>query len=391
MTWPVRTPSAYVLGHVRAVLPDRVVDDARIVVEAGRIVAVGPHPKGARADLDGGGLLCLPGLVDVHSDALTREFRPRPGAALPAGFALRSVEQKLTAAGITTAYHGIAFQDRTAVGIPIESPREDVVYDALLDHSAAGVDHRVLHRLDIRCPGGVRRLADRLDALPEATPLVSHEDHTPGQGQYADPATMEKWLMEAEGFTTHDARRHVAELRADRDDRLDQRDRSLRWLAELAGAGRIRLAGHDPADASDIERLRASAGTVAEFPTTVAAAEAARQHELLVVAGAVNVLRGGSHAGNVSAAELVAAGLVDALTSDYLPSALLPAATELVNRGIADLPAAVGLITSGPAAVAGLTDRGALVAGRRAHLLLADIGGRWPVVRAVHGPFDQAG
>lgn len=387
MSWSVRVPSDYVLGHVRAVLPDRVVDDARVVVRGNLIAEVGPHPSGAGADLDGQGLLCLPGLVDVHSDALARELRPRPGASLPPGFAVRSVEQKLAAAGVTTAFHGIAFQDRSAVGLPIDSPRDDDLYDVLLEHRGHNVDHRLLHRLDVRCPGGVRRLKARLGVLPpDVVPLISYEDHTPGQGQYADPAVMARWLVEAEGMTQAAATSHVDVLRNDRDQRLELRAETLTWLAGLAAAGRIRLVGHDPATAEDIEQLAEASAAVAEFPTTRAAAEAARDRGLLVVAGAVNVLRGGSHAGNVSATELVAAGLVDALTCDYLPSALLPAALELVRSRVTDLPSAVRLVTSGPAAVAGLEDRGALIVGHHAHLVLVDANDRWPTVQLTNGP-----
>lgn len=102
-----------------------------------------------------------------------------------------------------------------------------------------------------------------------------------------------------------------------------------------------------------------------------------------VVAGAPNVLRGGSHAGNVSGRELVSRGLVTALASDYLPSGLLAAALLLAAEGVAKLPAAVGLVTSGGAEVAGLPDRGKLEPAARADLVLVATGQRWPVVRAV--------
>jgi alpha-D-ribose 1-methylphosphonate 5-triphosphate diphosphatase len=99
--------------------------------------------------------------------------------------------------------------------------------------------------------------------------------------------------------------------------------------------------------------------------------------------GAPNVMRGESHSGNVSAAELVGLGLVTALASDYLPSGLLAGALTLARRGLTALPSAIGLVTAGPAESAGLTDRGSLVAGLRADLALVDDAGRWPVVRAV--------
>ena len=111
--WPAGpVPPDYVLGGVRAVLPDAIIDNARVVVRDGLIAEVGPAPAGAglggrgRADLDGAGLLCVAGLIDVHSDALERERAPRPGVLLPWDFAVTSLEGKLSAAGITTAFHG---------------------------------------------------------------------------------------------------------------------------------------------------------------------------------------------------------------------------------------------------------------------------------------------
>jgi alpha-D-ribose 1-methylphosphonate 5-triphosphate diphosphatase len=156
----------------------------------------------------------------------------------------------------------------------------------------------------------------------------------------------------------------------------------MAWLGSLALAGRIRLVGHDMDSPPAVEALRARGGSVAEFPTTVDAARAARELGLPVVMGAPNVLRGESHSGNVPAAALAELGLVDALASDYLPSGLLAGAFTLARSGLATLPAAVGLVTHGAAAAAGLTDRGRLAAGLRADLALADDAGSWPVVRA---------
>lgn len=356
--WPLDAPpDDYVLGHVRAVLADRVLDDARIVVREGRIAEVGQHPSGTEADVDGRGRWLLPGLVDVHSDALGRAAQPRPGVSLDPDFALVSATDRLRGGGVTTAFHGLAFQARTPVGLPIGSPGAEELYDAV----TAGGQY-VLHRLDIRSATGRALLERRLDGLPTAgsPPVVSHEDHTPGQGQYADPATMERWLRTGEGMTAEQAAAHVSSWRASRDEHLDLRDETLAWLGGLARAGKIVLFGHDPQTREDVEGLAARGGRVAEFPTTIEAARAAQDHGLLAVAGAPNVVRGGSHAGNVSAAALVAEGLIDALATDYLPSALLPAALGLVRSGLATLPQAVALITSGPAACVGLVDRGAL-------------------------------
>ncbi|WPB95565.1 hypothetical protein [Streptomyces malaysiensis] len=177
-------PSDYVLGHVRAVLPDQVLDDALVAVRDGRIAAVEPHPAGVEADVDGQGMLCLPGLVDVHSDGLEKEQLPRPGAELPLEFALLSFEGKLRAAGVTTAFHGAAFEESGGRGMrrTLENARR--ICAAVASRGDDGlVDHRILHRLDVRCPEGLAGLRQRLEEIGGTAGgplLVSHEDHTPG-------------------------------------------------------------------------------------------------------------------------------------------------------------------------------------------------------------------
>ncbi|HEX7662159.1 MAG TPA: alpha-D-ribose 1-methylphosphonate 5-triphosphate diphosphatase [Pseudonocardiaceae bacterium] len=380
--WPLAAPPAdYVLGHVRAVLPDRVLDDARITVRDGRIAEVGPHPAGAPSDVDGGGLLCLPGLVDTHSDALERERLPRPTAPLSWEFAIVSLEGKLRAAGVTTVFHGAGFQHKTSRGLERTVATAAELCSCVRARGGTAVDHRILYRLDLRSAEGAAALRNELSNA-DGVALVSHEDHTPGQAQYADRGYLEKYLVGTDGLTEEEARRHVDELIADRARRLSVRDDNLAWLGELARAGRIRLLGHDPDSAEAVAGLAARGGAVAEFPTTVAAARAARDRGFPVVMGAPNVLRGGSHAGNVSAAEMIGQGLVTGLASDYLPSALLGACFRLARAGIVGLPEAVRLVTAGPAAVAGLPDRGSLLPGRRADLVMVD-GGQWPAVRAV--------
>ncbi|SKC62199.1 alpha-D-ribose 1-methylphosphonate 5-triphosphate diphosphatase [Krasilnikoviella flava] len=382
--WPLGAPPAeWSLAGVRAVLPDRVVDDARLVVHAGRVAEVGTRPPGFRADLDGGGALLLPGLVDVHTDVLAHERRPRPGADLPLDLAVRTATDRLAAGGVLTAFHGVPFGERTPVGLTAGDPGPEPLLAALRDPVAVDAGAKVLHRVDVRCPTGLADLEAALDAdACGVPPLVSHEDHTPGIGQYADPATMERFLVEREGMDPSDARAHVAAWRAEREDRSEVATAALDRLGGWARAGRVRLAGHDPQDRADVEALVARGGAVAEFPTTVEAALAAREHGLHVVAGGPNAVRGSSHAANVSARELVARGLVDALASDYVPSSLLTAVEVLVREGLTDLPGAVRLVTSGPARTAGLHDRGTLEPGARADVLLVRRAGRWPTVVA---------
>jgi alpha-D-ribose 1-methylphosphonate 5-triphosphate diphosphatase len=391
--WPAgAVPSDYVLGGVRAVLPDAIIGNARVVVRDGLIAEVSPAPAGSAADLDGAGLLCVPGLVDVHSDALERERAPRPGVFLPWDFAVVSLEGRLSAAGITTVFHGAGFQDKLSGAVTRTVRTAIEACDAVTaraEDPGVLVGHRILYRLDARSPDGASALAEALaeapegrQAEPESLPLVSHEDHTPGQGQYADRQYMERYVASSRGLSAQEAERHVDEMIEARDAHLPALERNMAWLGSLALAGRIRLVGHDMDSPAAVEALRERGGSVAEFPTTVDAARAARDLGLPVVMGAPNVMRGESHSGNVSAAELVGLGLVTALASDYLPSGLLAGSITLARSGLATLPAAIGLVTSGAAAAAGLSDRGRLAAGQRADLALVDDAGSWPVVRA---------
>ncbi len=384
LPWPIgHPPPDYVLTGVRAVLPDRLLPDARIVVRNGRIEEVAPAGA-VRGDVDGRGLLVLPGLIDVHSDALERERAPRPTATLPWDFALTAFEGRLVGAGVTTAFHGAAFQHQHARGV-VRDPADALALARTVDAADTGlVDHRVLHRLDVTSAAGAAALQERLAQAPTGS-LVSFEDHTPGQGQYADPEALVRSIIGEEGVTADEARARVVRLRDERGGTADAREAAVPWLAGLAHEGRIRLLGHDPDTVEAVEQLEAHGAVAAEFPTTIEAARAARTRGLLVVAGAPNLLRGASHSGNVSAAALLAEGLVDALASDYLPPALLGAVAQATRDAGLDLPAAVRLVTAGPATVAGLEDRGRLAPGLRADFVLVDDStGRWPrVVRTL--------
>lgn len=387
--------SVYV--HGRAVLPDRILDDALVVVEDGLIAEVGPARPGlvpAEAT-DLRGALVLPGLVDTHSDGLEKEIRPRPGVEFDAGFGLASFEGRVRAAGVTTCFHGVGYEVSVRKERTIERARR--IERTVLDRVGSGcalVDHRVLYRLDARDPAALGSLQESIAARQgsfDVPPLVSFEDHTPGQGQYRDATYFRRWLEGTEGLTPEAAQQRVDQLVAERDTRLWHRPIALAWLAEQAGVGALRLLAHDPVTVEEIDAAVTNNVSVAEFPTTLEAARAAKERGLFVVAGAPNVLRGGSHSGNVSALELIGEGLVDALSSDYLPTTLLAAAVRLADREMLSLPAAVGLVTSGPARTAGLTDRGALAAGLRGDLVVATVDRGWPTVRLVRSASEDLG
>lgn len=379
----------HVITNINAVLPDIVVEDARLVIEDGLITEVGPRDGRDHGNVDGQGAFCLPGVVDTHSDGFEMEPRPRPGADLPLDFCIRSFEAKIRSAGLTTIFHGIGFENDGNRSVDLANRLVNIIH-SYSDESTL-VDNRVLYRLDARDADGFEALLARInnDRLRDPQPLVSFEDHTPGVGQYRDRTYFENWIMRHRNMDRETAQAHVDEVIRERDAVLHNREAAIPWLKEQAIAGTIRLMAHDPATPEDVEEAISWHASIAEFPTTVEAARLAREAGMRTVCGAPNVLRGGSHTGNVSAAELISLGLCDGLSSDYLPFAMLGAVGILVRDKVCSMVDAVRLVTSGPAETVGLHDRGRLVLGARGDITLCHLDGANPRVigtfRTGHG------
>lgn len=143
-------------------------------------------------------------------------------------------------------------------------------------------------------------------------------------------------------------------------------------IAALCRARNLPLASHDDATREHVVESHQLGSVIAEFPTTFAAAEASREHGLSVLMGAPNIVRGGSHSGNVAAHKLAQLGMLDILSSDYYPASLLDAAFRVAADEQNDftLPRAIQLVTKNPAQALKLDDRGTLGEGKRADLVL---------------------
>ncbi|MEO0494637.1 MAG: alpha-D-ribose 1-methylphosphonate 5-triphosphate diphosphatase [Actinomycetota bacterium] len=379
------------ITDVRVVLPDAITDSATVVIDDGRIaeITTGTAPDGARS---GHGALLLPGLVDSHSDGLEKEIAPRQTVRFPLDYGLRSFEGRVRAAGITTICHGVGYQEKAKAGRSVERARETVAAIAARDLDRdAGVDHRVLYRFEARDPEALTPLLEDLGSLGQdgIAPLLSFEDHTPGQGQFRDLAQYEAAVDPTalpEGETPQS---YVTRLKAEGDALLASRHENRARIAPLAHDGAIRLLAHDLETTDDVAEAVDAGATIAEFPLSMDVAKHAKAAGMTTVMGAPNALRGHSHSGNTSARDLVAAGLCDVIASDYMPSAMLAAAFAMADAEICTLPQAVALITAGPATMIGTPERGRVEVGALADLILVDDSGQWPVVLDVHRAGDH--
>lgn len=344
---------------------------ADLRIDDGGIVRVGADGGGARV-LDARGLLVLPGIVDIHGDAFERQVQPRPGVAFPMDIAIGDTDAQLLANGITTAFHGVTLSWEPGL-------RGAEAWTALLDAVDAarptlGCDTRIHLRWE----------AYNLDALDLALAdiaagrvhLLAFNDHTPSiLRKLDDPVTGAKFSDRA-GMKLAAFRELGARIAGFAPDVAAARDRIA---AAARGAG-IPMASHDDDSIATRDGFRALGATICEFPIAEEVGTAARAAGDWVAMGCPNVVRGGSHLGWASAAELSEAGICRVLTSDYYYPAMAQAPFVLERRGRLNLAAAWALVSANPAAAAGLRDRGHLSTGARADVVLVDARGARPRV-----------
>jgi len=367
-----------ILTNAYLVLPDAVLHGT-LVIRDGRIAEVAPgrsHAATAR-DLDGEHL--IPGVVDVHTDNLERQVQPRQNARWPSRSAMIAHDAQCAAAGVTTVFDALCLGD-----LGFDQGRGQTFLEGVADLDAlAGTGAlRAEHYLHLRCELPAPDMMPAVDPVADhpLVRMVSLMDHSPGVGQYRDLVRYVAMRMRQTQMTQAQVQERIAFL-------LEQRDRirapQRAWLLDRVRHRNLPLASHDDDTPEDVRANLADGITISEFPVTMDAAQAARAAGVEVIAGAPNIVRGGSHSGNVAAADLVRAGAADAFASDYVPASMVEAAWRTVQETGISLPQAVAMITDRPARMAHMPDRGRLEAGLRADLVqLRDVQGI-PVVRRV--------
>lgn len=367
-----------VLANARLVLARETVAGS-VAVDDGRIAAVDHGTSAVPAAIDVEGDYLLPGLVELHTDNFERHLMPRPKVRWPEFQALVAHDAEIAAAGITTVYDALGVGDADGAALRGQDMRGIV---ASLQRTAEAGILRAEHRLHIRCeipaPNTIELFAP-FDGHP-LVGMISLMDHTPGQRQWSDIEQARVYWTGKKGWTDEKFARHVEEA-PERQRRYAAPHR--RHFVEYAQARNIPLASHDDTTPDHVLEAKAEGIAVSEFPTTVAAAQAARAHGLSIVMGAPNVVRGGSHSGNVAAIELARLGLLDSLSSDYVPASLLHSAFLLHRDAGFSIAEAAATVTRNPARSVGLDDRGEIAPGKRADLVQVRLIDGHPVVMAV--------
>ena len=368
-----------ILTNARIVLSDRVLDRGTLVLDGDRIKAVGydMSASGCAVDLDGD--YVLPGFVELHTDNLEKHFSPRPGVTWPAVDAVLAHDAQIAAAGVTTVLDALAVGDIGTNRVRAEGLND--MFEAISTAQIAG-HTRAEHMIHARCEvsdGLALQLFEAMIGEPLLR-LVSVMDHTPGQRQFVDPAQLRRYYSRK--YSLDDDAKFEAFVARCMDSHHRYSAPQREAVIALAKQHGYALASHDDATEAHIAEAVEAGMTIAEFPTTREAARAARRAGLATLLGAPNIVLGGSHSGNVSAADLVREGEADILSSDYVPSSLMQAIFRVADSGM-DLAAAVRMASKTPAEAVGLDDRGELAAGKRADWVRVRPLDGVPVVREV--------
>ncbi|MCX2696322.1 MULTISPECIES: alpha-D-ribose 1-methylphosphonate 5-triphosphate diphosphatase [Ochrobactrum] len=366
-----------ILKNASIVLPDEVIRGTVKIVD-GIIADVASGSSVSGKDMEGDYL--TPGLVELHTDHLEGHYAPRPKVRWNPIAAVQAHDAQIAASGITTVFDAlrIGFDEEAQTGI--DDMRK--LSSAIAEGREAGrlrADHFLHLRCEVSAPD-CRSAFERFGEHPLVR-LVSLMDHAPGQRQFTDLETYKLYYMSKLRVSEEEFIRYC-EKRMGQSQQHSVSNRTA--IASACNARGIVLASHDDATVDHVMEAKTQGIRVAEFPTTHMAAQASKEAGMSVLMGAPNVVRGGSHSGNVSARELAKAGHLDIISSDYIPASMMQAAFFMADvMDEITLPQAIKLVSANPAKAAGLDDRGEIAIGKRGDLVRVQIAEHVPIIRTV--------
>ena len=338
-------------------------------------------PSTDNVEFDWGGDLVVPGFIDLHTDALESRLMPHPSVNWPSTAAILAHDRELVAAGVTTVYNAVSIgnSSRKPERLELVRPFVDAVQIGQ-KHPSCRADHKLHLRCEITDPLMPVYLQDLLSqVIPDAMSIM---DHAPGQRQTKKMALDEyaSWMATHYGSSKEEAFAALDDLLTESKDHGATR---AELVARLAKQYDVALATHDDETAEHVNFAHSLGIDYCEFPVHIDAAERTKALGLSSVMGAPNVVRGGSSGGNISASELIHADLACALVSDFVPSSQLFSLGHLLKVESLGFAKAISLLTTGPAKVAKLADRGTLTAGKRADILRLSMIDNHPIVKSV--------
>ena len=351
-----------------------------VAMSGGRIVDMG-EGRAPERGMDCRGDVLAPGFVELHTDHLESHLRPRPKVDWPTRMSIVAYDAQMVASGITTVFDSVRIGN-DADYVAARNEAKDLVGEI----AAAGREGvlRARHRTHLRCEicadDAVESAIDVMEA--HHVDLISLMDHTPGARQFASIEAWKTYYGGKSGLPESQL-----QMLMDRKRELFEKNYTSHRAALVAMAHQngVAIASHDDTNSEHVEESIADKVRLAEFPTSILAARLSHQAGISVLMGAPNVVRGGSHSGNVAAEALAREGLLDILSSDYVPASLLMGAFGLAHRiNGYGLARAIRTISYNPARAAGIQDRGEIAIGQAADLVRISRHDHGPIIREVY-------
>ncbi|KAB2329392.1 phosphonate metabolism protein PhnM [Cytobacillus depressus] len=376
----------YVLTNGQLIMEEQILQHHAVVIENERIKAIISEEDVAKFNdytiIDAQGGYISPGFVDIHSDYIEGIISPRPTSLMDFNMGIREAERILISHGITTMFHSLSiYKDDGFSHKPIRNPQNvNRLIDAINETHTS--EHLIRNRMHARFEIDNIEAVDRfIQNIEEGkVHLISFMDHTPGQGQYRNLEIYRETLKGFRSMTNAEADVLIAESMNKEKITLDQ----IKEIAQFALDNNIAVASHDDDEVEKLSLVKSYGTTISEFPTTIEVARKAKEMGLWTVAGAPNVMLGGSHSGNLSAAEAIEEQTIDILCSDYYPAALLHSIFKLSDEYGQDLHKMFQLVTLNPAKAVQIDDEiGSIKEGKKADLIIIEkMDDGFPVVTA---------
>lgn len=378
----------YLITNGRIITEEAILDGFDLLIVDHKIEKIVPKGvielHGNISIIDAAGGFVSPGLIDIHSDYIEHMAAPRPTSLMNFNLSLRETEKELIAHGITTMFHSLSFLKTNEYAYkPIREPENVSKLVELIEQSHY-TSHLVRHRFHARYEIDNLEEIETLKTyiMDQKVHLVSFMDHTPGQGQYRH---LEIYRDTVKGYNNNFDDGEIEKIINHHQTKEKMTIEAIQEIARLAQENGIAIASHDDDSIEKLDLIKSFGAGISEFPITLEIAMKAKEKGLYTIAGAPNVLLGGSHSGNLSAAEAIQHESIDILCSDYYPAAMLHAIFELYNNHDMELVDMFKLVTINPAKAVKMDDEiGSIREGKKADLLIIEtINEAFPVITTV--------
>jgi alpha-D-ribose 1-methylphosphonate 5-triphosphate diphosphatase len=364
--------------NCRIILAEGIVNGGSLRIAEGKIQEISSGALSGQAPrTDCRGLSVMPGIIDLHSDALEKYIEPRPGTVFPMDIALQEFDKTLVSFGISTMYYCVAMVNIDNYGRDLRNTEMAMKILATLNAYQNPKANTKTHlRYDVLNQEVVPLLGELISE--GKIDMLSFMDHTPGQGQFHHLENYKKRHQNHTLLSEAELDRQIEERQALRRSIPDSVFAAIAADCHQHG---IALASHDDDSAEKIQWARSMDIDISEFPISLEVLELAHKEGMRTMVGAPNILLGGSHSGNLSALEALDSGYTDIICSDYSPMALFHSlfiATEKLGK---PLPELVQKVSLGPAKALGIEEEtGSIAQGKDADLVFFQEGGARPQI-----------